>query len=158
MFSYSNLGSIYIDCHLISKTSQIHYCFFLVCGMLEIVSSSSFHWYYIHGSRMCRTHITHNFRTLYVVSKIQGGITSNLIFLQMTQKNTLWVSGNEVTIYIWTVHDLNNETFHEDNDTSPRTRYVCEHFKHLNIEIHYNKYTWLWGTDKPYSKRSLYVC
>jgi len=37
--------------------------------MVGLVFSSSFHWYYMHGSRMYITHIKHNFRTLYQVLK-----------------------------------------------------------------------------------------
>jgi len=40
-----------------------------------IVFSSSYHWYYIHGSRMYITHIKENSRTKY-----GGGKTSVLYF------------------------------------------------------------------------------
>jgi len=57
--------------------------------MVGIVFSSSFHWYYIHGSRMYIFKIVRNSRTQYVASTIQGGIILKVVFLNVTKKTIL---------------------------------------------------------------------
>jgi len=42
-------------------------------AMVGIVFSISFYWCYIHGSRMFKTHIKRDSRTLFVVTIIQRG-------------------------------------------------------------------------------------
>ena len=62
----------------------------------------SFHWYYIH--RMYITHIKCHSRMQHLVSKIQGGKTSNSF---LNDKNTILVSENKPwLVYISLPHKL----------------------------------------------------
>ena len=61
---------------------------FWVFSMVGIVFSSSFYWYYIYGSKMYITHITHNSKTLYIHedSKIQGWVSNLKSFFSKLRK------------------------------------------------------------------------
>ena len=89
------------SCPLISKThvswfsAILEQCIWYGWNHL----SSSFHWYYIHTSRMHITHTKRNSRTPYVVTKIQGDKTLKSFFLKW-QKNMTGVSANKATKYI----------------------------------------------------------
>ena len=62
--------------------------------MVVIVFSSSFDWYYIHGSRMYVTYIKRNSRTLHVGSII----SSKSFFFKMAKKHDtgFWKSGADI--------------------------------------------------------------
>ena len=61
--------------------------------LVGILFLSSFHCYYIHGSRMYITNIKRNSRTLFVVAKFRE-LMFKVVFLKPT-KNTKQVSGNK---------------------------------------------------------------
>ena len=66
--------------------------------MVEFVFSSSFYWYFIHGSIMYITHLKRYSKTMYEVEiNTGGGYNFNVVFFSKLRKIWIRVSGYKAT-------------------------------------------------------------